>query len=41
VAHATVDVHVRRLREKIPWLVTHRDESNSSGYKLDDPASTS
>ncbi len=37
----TVDVHVRRLREKIPWLVDAIATIKQFGYKLDDPASTS
>jgi two-component system alkaline phosphatase synthesis response regulator PhoP len=32
----TVDVHVRRLREKIPWLATAITTVKQFGYKLDD-----
>jgi DNA-binding response OmpR family regulator len=32
----TVDVHVRRLREKIPWLSTALTTIKQFGYKLDD-----
>ena len=32
----TVDVHVRRLREKIPWLSTAIATVQQFGYKLDD-----
>jgi DNA-binding response OmpR family regulator len=32
----TVDVHVRRLREKIPWLSTAITTIKQFGYKLDD-----
>jgi DNA-binding response OmpR family regulator len=32
----TVDVHVRRLREKIPWLSTAITTIQQFGYKLDD-----
>jgi DNA-binding response OmpR family regulator len=35
----TVDVHVRRLREKIPWLSTAITTIKQFGYKLDDPSS--
>ena len=34
----TVDVHVRRLREKIPWLSTAITTIKQFGYKLDEPA---
>ena len=37
----TVDVHVRRLREKIPLFSTRITTIKQFGYKLDDPASTS
>jgi len=33
----TVDVHVRRLREKIPLLVSALSTVKQFGYKLDDP----
>ena len=33
----TVDVHVRRLREKIPFLTTALSTVKQFGYKLDDP----
>jgi DNA-binding response OmpR family regulator len=33
----TVDVHVRRLREKIPLLMTAITTIKQFGYKLDDP----
>ena len=33
----TVDVHVRRLREKIPLLATALATVKQFGYKLDDP----
>src|SRR5687767_1478463 len=33
----TVDVHVRRLREKIPVLATALGTVKQFGYKLDDP----
>lgn len=37
----TVDVHVRRLREKIPWLASAITTIKQFGYKLDDePAAT-
>ena len=36
----TVDVHVRRLREKIPWLSSAIATIKQFGYKLDDPAAT-
>ena len=35
----TVDVHVRRLREKLPMLVTALVTVKQFGYKVDDPAS--
>ncbi|MBP1634299.1 MAG: phoP 3 [Acidobacteria bacterium] len=35
----TVDVHVRRLREKLPALVTRLVTVKQFGYKLSDPAS--
>ena len=34
----TVDVHVRRLREKLPMLVTALVTVKQFGYKVDDPA---
>jgi DNA-binding response OmpR family regulator len=34
----TVDVHVRRLREKIPLLAAAITTVKQFGYKLDDPA---
>lgn len=34
----TVDVHVRRLREKIPWLSEALVTVKQFGYKLDEPA---
>jgi DNA-binding response OmpR family regulator len=34
----TVDVHVRRLREKIPWLSTAITTIKQFGYKLDELA---
>jgi DNA-binding response OmpR family regulator len=37
----TVDVHVRRLREKIPWLATALNTVKQFGYKLDDRAERS
>jgi DNA-binding response OmpR family regulator len=33
----TVDVHVRRLREKLPLLQTALATIKQFGYKLDDP----
>ena len=33
----TVDVHVRRIREKIPLLVTALETVKQFGYKLGDP----
>jgi DNA-binding response OmpR family regulator len=33
----TVDVHVRRLREKIPFLSTALETVTQFGYKLEDP----
>jgi len=36
----TVDVHVRRLREKIPWLSTAITTVKQFGYKLDDVSTT-
>ena len=33
----TVDVHVRRLREKIPLLVTALETVKQFGYRLDEP----
>ncbi|HEX5216911.1 MAG TPA: response regulator transcription factor [Vicinamibacterales bacterium] len=36
----TVDVHVRRLREKIPLLATALTTVKQFGYKLDDPPTT-
>ena len=33
----TVDVHVRRIREKIPMLVTSLETVKQFGYKLGDP----
>ena len=35
----TVDVHVRRLREKIPWLSTAITTIKQFGYKLDELSS--
>ncbi len=37
----TVDVHVRRLREKIPWLAEAIATIKQFGYKLDESAGTS
>ena len=37
----TVDVHVRRLREKIPWLSEAIATIKQFGYKLDEPAGAS
>jgi two-component system alkaline phosphatase synthesis response regulator PhoP len=34
----TVDVHVRRLREKIPFLATALTTIKQFGYRLEDPA---
>ncbi|MCC7009072.1 MAG: response regulator transcription factor [Acidobacteria bacterium] len=34
----TVDVHVRRLREKIPWLAGALVTVKQFGYKLEEPA---
>jgi two-component system alkaline phosphatase synthesis response regulator PhoP len=34
----TVDVHIRRLREKIPLLATALTTIKQFGYRLDDPA---
>jgi DNA-binding response OmpR family regulator len=34
----TVDVHVRRLREKIPFFATALETVKQFGYKLEDPA---
>lgn len=34
----TVDVHVRRLREKVPLLVTALTTIKQFGYRLEDPA---
>ena len=36
----TVDVHVRRLREKIPWLSTAITTIKQFGYKLDESPAT-
>jgi DNA-binding response OmpR family regulator len=36
----TVDVHVRRLREKIPLLVTSLETVKQFGYRLDEPPAT-
>jgi DNA-binding response OmpR family regulator len=36
----TVDVHVRRLREKIPWLTGAISTIKQFGYKLDDPVAS-
>jgi DNA-binding response OmpR family regulator len=36
----TVDVHVRRLREKIPWLTSALTTIKQFGYKLDDAPGT-
>jgi DNA-binding response OmpR family regulator len=36
----TVDVHVRRLREKIPWLSTAITTIKQFGYKLEDLSAT-
>jgi DNA-binding response OmpR family regulator len=36
----TVDVHVRRLREKIPMLVTSLETVKQFGYKLGEPPGT-
>ena len=33
----TVDVHVRRLREKLPWLTSALVTVKQFGYKLTDP----
>jgi two-component system alkaline phosphatase synthesis response regulator PhoP len=37
----TVDVHIRRLREKVPYLGTAIATVKQFGYKLEDPASPS
>lgn len=37
----TVDVHIRRLREKIPLLVTTLTTIKQFGYRLEDPAPAS
>jgi DNA-binding response OmpR family regulator len=37
----TVDVHVRRLREKVPLLVTSLETVKQFGYKLGDPPAAS
>jgi DNA-binding response OmpR family regulator len=37
----TVDVHVRRIREKIPLLVTSLETVKQFGYKLGDPPARS
>jgi len=37
----TVDVHIRRLREKIPYLGTAITTIKQFGYKLEDPAPSS
>jgi len=37
----TVDVHVRRLREKVPLLATALTTIKQFGYRLEDPASPS
>jgi DNA-binding response OmpR family regulator len=37
--HPHVDVHVRRLREKIPLLARALSTIKQFGYKLDDPPS--
>jgi DNA-binding response OmpR family regulator len=34
----TVDVHVRRLREKLPVLATSLTTIKQFGYRLEDPA---
>jgi DNA-binding response OmpR family regulator len=36
----TVDVHIRRLREKVPLLTTALRTIKQFGYKLEDPAPT-
>src|SRR5204862_8207247 len=36
----TVDVHVRRLREKLPMLVTALETVKQFGYKLGEPPAT-
>ena len=36
----TVDVHVRRLREKVPLLVTALETVKQFGYRLDEPPAT-
>lgn len=36
----TVDVHIRRLREKVPFLSTAITTVKQFGYKLEDPAQT-
>jgi two-component system, OmpR family, alkaline phosphatase synthesis response regulator PhoP len=36
----TVDVHVRRLREKIPLLITALETVKQFGYRLDEPPAT-
>ena len=37
----TVDVHIRRLREKVPFLSTAISTVKQFGYKLEDPAPSS
>jgi len=37
----TVDVHIRRLREKLPYLGGAITTIKQFGYKLEDPAPTS
>jgi two-component system, OmpR family, alkaline phosphatase synthesis response regulator PhoP len=37
----TVDVHIRRLREKVPFLSSAIATVKQFGYKLEDPASSS
>lgn len=36
----TVDVHVRRLREKVPFLATALTTIKQFGYRLEDPAAS-
>ena len=37
----TVDVHIRRLREKVPFLGNAISTIKQFGYKLEDPAPAS
>ena len=38
IEERTVDVHIRRLREKLPYLGSAITTIKQFGYKLEDPA---